>query len=102
MVLAPVEVIAVGVDPAREDLFPDGGEPNTEARVFVCVMDDEAGNPLPAELPEMSTTGQSGRGLRLIAEYAEGWDVIQGNGPYKTVWFSLAVENRAGTSEASR
>ncbi|MFI5619610.1 ATP-binding protein [Streptomyces sp. NPDC051567] len=70
----------------------------TDARVFVFVMDDEAANSLPAELPEVSTTRQSGRGLRLIAEYAEVWNVIQGIGTHKTVWFSLAENQGARCS----
>lgn len=62
----------------------------TETRVLVFVKDDAAGKLLPTELPKVSTTRQSGRGLLMIAAYAEGWNVIQGDGRHKTVWFSLA------------
>lgn len=61
----------------------------TDARVFVFVKDDATEELLPTELPKLSTTRQSGRGLLMIAAYAEGWSVVQGNGRHKTVWFSL-------------
>ncbi|MFG2414308.1 ATP-binding protein [Streptomyces goshikiensis] len=62
----------------------------TEARVIVFVKDDAGEKLLPTELPEPSATRQRGRGLVLIAAYAEGWNVFQGSGRPKTVWFSLA------------
>lgn len=62
----------------------------TGARVFVFVRDDAAGGRLPAEPPPVPATAEGGRGLRMIAAYAEGWSTVQGDGPRKTVWFSLA------------
>ncbi|MGW4033309.1 ATP-binding protein [Streptomyces sp. NPDC004838] len=62
----------------------------TAARVLVLVRDDEAGRPLPAKLPGVSMTRQSGRGLQMIAALAEGWGVVRETGCRKTVWFSLA------------
>ncbi|WP_338677337.1 ATP-binding protein [Streptomyces sp. SCSIO 30461] len=64
----------------------------TDARVLVLVKDDEAGKLLPTELTEVPVTRQGGRGLLLIAAYAERWNVVQGGGRHKTVWFSLTEQ----------
>ncbi|WP_330331948.1 ATP-binding protein [Streptomyces sp. NBC_00536] len=64
----------------------------TDARVFVFVRDDAVDSrmPLPGEVPEAPPTQEGGRGLRIIAACAEGWNVMPGCGRDKTVWFSLA------------
>ncbi|MGW7061645.1 ATP-binding protein [Streptomyces sp. NPDC054904] len=72
----------------------------TDGRVFVFVRDDavDTALPLPGELRHAPAGQESGRGLHLIAAFAERWDVMPGRGRDKVVWFSLAE----GAAEGAR
>ncbi|MFD3873756.1 ATP-binding protein [Streptomyces sp. NPDC058623] len=73
----------------------------TDGRVFVFVRDDavDAALPLPGELPHAPAGQEGGRGLHLIAAFAERWDVMPGCGRDKVVWFSLAEGPAEGPLE---
>ncbi|MFF4320286.1 ATP-binding protein [Streptomyces sp. NPDC001568] len=75
----------------------------TDGRVFVFVRDDAVDTrlPLPGELRPAPAGRESGRGLHLIAAFAERWDVMPGHGRDKVVWFSLAEGSVEGSAEGA-
>ncbi|MGW7315065.1 ATP-binding protein [Streptomyces sp. NPDC054865] len=73
----------------------------TDGRVFVFVRDDAVDTTLPGELSHAPAFQESGRGLHLIAAFAERWDVMPGRGRDKVVWFSLAEGARGGAADGS-
>ncbi|MFD6878019.1 MULTISPECIES: ATP-binding protein [unclassified Streptomyces] len=76
----------------------------TDGRVFVFVRDDAVDTtlPPPGELSHAPAFQEGGRGLHLIAAFAERWDVMPGRGRDKVVWFSLAEGPAEGAREGAR
>lgn len=63
-------------------------EEEEDGAVRICVTDASA---VPPAMRHHSDTATTGRGLRLIANLAETWDV-EGDANGKTVWFRLSTK----------
>lgn len=62
--------------------------------VRICVTD---ASPVPPAMRHHSDTATTGRGLRLIDNLADTWDV-EGDAAGKTVWFRLSTADDAPPS----
>ncbi|MBP0457567.1 ATP-binding protein [Streptomyces montanisoli] len=62
-----------------------------DARALRIAVTDARGEsrPHPAPAPAGVPDAESGRGLLLVASYADRWGVQDGPGPCKTVWAEL-------------
>jgi anti-sigma regulatory factor (Ser/Thr protein kinase) len=64
-------------------------------QIRVEVTDGGGGEPVPRS---PSSDELTGRGLRIVEALSDDWGVVRGDGPGKTVWFSLTVGGRSSVA----
>jgi anti-sigma regulatory factor (Ser/Thr protein kinase) len=83
-----------GLVPGRDFRLTLGLDGTGTLRIAVA---DARGDRLPRIQAPAGTGEESGRGLLLVAAYADRWGVTDGPGPGgKTVWAELVPDHMAG------